>query len=120
VEELDAVGDAVFDEHAAGVELDQAGGGAAHLIGEQQGRLFMAEVGDGDLPDRSLVVIERDALIEDFREAELACDVTELDFAPRAFVFPQALDDLLGAPPQGDEVDLLGIEGVEVGVGGEL
>lgn len=26
VEELNAVSDAVFDEHAAGVELDQAGG----------------------------------------------------------------------------------------------
>jgi hypothetical protein len=26
------VGDASFDEHAAGVELDQAGGGAAQLI----------------------------------------------------------------------------------------
>ena len=99
VEELDAVGDAVFDEHAAGVELDQARGGAAQLIGEQQGRLFMTEVGDGDLPDRPLVVIERDALIEDFREPELARDVAEFDFAPRAFVFTQALDDLLGAPP---------------------
>src|SRR6266403_3565619 len=120
VEELDAVGDAVFDEHAASVELDQAGGRTAQLIGEQQGWLFMPEVGDGDLPDGPLVVIEGDALIEDFREPELARDVLQFNVAPRAFLFTQALDDLLGAPPQGDEVDFLGIERVEVCVGGEL
>jgi hypothetical protein len=45
---------------AAGVELDHAGGGAAQLIGEEQYRLFMAKVGDGDLPDRPLAVIARD------------------------------------------------------------
>jgi hypothetical protein len=59
----------------------------------------MAEFGDRDLPDRPLLNIARDALIEDFRESELARHVRKLDFALSAFVFPQALDDLLGAPP---------------------
>src|SRR5260370_5678507 len=80
----------------------------------------MTEVGDGDLPDRPPVVIERDALIEDFREPEMARDVLKFDIAPCAFVFPQALNDLLGASPQGDEVDLLLIECVQVPVRGEL
>jgi hypothetical protein len=35
-------------------------------------------------------------------------------------VFPQALDDFRGAPPQSDEADLLRIERVQVCVGGEL
>jgi hypothetical protein len=60
--------------------------------------MSMTEVGDGDLPYRPLVVVEHDALIEDFQESILAREVVEFDFAPGAGVFTQPLDDLLGAP----------------------
>lgn len=43
--------DAVLDEHALGVAGDQLGSAALELVSKEQGRLFVAEIHDGDLAD---------------------------------------------------------------------
>ena len=52
VEEVDAVRDGVFDDHALGVAADELEGRALQLIGQQQRRLLVTQIGDGDLTDR--------------------------------------------------------------------
>lgn len=64
VEEIDAVGNAIFDDHALGVALNQLGSGTAQLVGQQEGGLLMAEVGDDDLAERSGVAGQSNTLIE--------------------------------------------------------
>ena len=80
VEEVDGVGDDVFD--AACISVDEAGGGFLHLVGEEQGGFFVSEVGDGDLADPGGAGLEIDLLFEDARVAVGASDVGERDPAP--------------------------------------
>ena len=64
VEEIDAVGDAVFDDHALGVALNQLGSGAAQLVGQQEGGLLMAEIGNDDLAEGPGVAGQSNTSIE--------------------------------------------------------
>ena len=56
VEEVDPVLDVVLDEHPLGIAADQVGGGPGQLVGQEQGRLLVPQVGDGQLPERAVVV----------------------------------------------------------------
>ena len=56
VEEVDPVLDRVLDDHPLGVAADELGGRAMQLVGQEQGRLFVPQVGDGQLPQRAVVV----------------------------------------------------------------
>ena len=63
MEEAHRVAEAVFDEHAVSIAGNQLGGSGS-LIGQENGRFFMAEVDDADLPQRALVTGQRDAFVE--------------------------------------------------------
>ncbi len=118
VEEVDGVGNGVFDDHAARVAVDQPGGRFVHLVGEQQGRLFVAEIGDGDLADVVGVVLETDLAFEDPRRAIDAADVGEGDLAPvRGGRGEQFRDHLWGAPAERQEGDAQLVQLGEVGIG---
>ena len=56
VEEVDPVLDVVLDQHPLGVAADQVGRRAGQLVGQQQGRLLVPQVGDGQLAERAVVV----------------------------------------------------------------
>ena len=56
VEEINAVGDAVFDDHALRIALDEHFGRFFQLVGEEQGGPLMTQFGDGNLPDGTCVV----------------------------------------------------------------
>ena len=58
MKELDGFGNAIFDQHAPGVAGDQGRATAPPIVGEQDGRLLVAEVDDGDLPYGPLVVAQ--------------------------------------------------------------
>ena len=49
VEEAHRVGECILDEHAFGVAGDEVFDGTACVVGEQDGRLVVAEVGDEEL-----------------------------------------------------------------------
>jgi hypothetical protein len=46
---IDAVGQMIFDDHPLGITADELGGRAGQLVGQEEGRLFMPEIGDGSL-----------------------------------------------------------------------
>ena len=63
VEEVDRLGDGVLDARAASVAVDQVGGLGIELVGEQQGGLVVAGVGDGDLADGPGVAAQADRIV---------------------------------------------------------
>ena len=74
VEEVDTIGDSVFNEPTLSVTLNPLPGGARELFGEQEGRLFVAEIRDDQWADGTLIIAEGYALIEDARRAKFAGD----------------------------------------------
>ena len=121
MEEVDAIRDAVLDDHPPGVALDQPGRRRRQLVGQEDRRLLVAQVGDRHLADRALVIGQGDPPIEDSRMRVLPRDPLQLDPSPRG---SRRLVDLphqaLGATTQGDELDAQAIELVELGVGRQL
>jgi hypothetical protein len=55
VEEAHRIGEGIFDQHALGVAGDDRCGLRLHVIGEQDGGLFMAEIGNEELAERALL-----------------------------------------------------------------
>ena len=53
MEQIDGLGDGVFDDHAPGIAVGQPGGCLVGLIGDQQGRLVVAETSDCNLSQGS-------------------------------------------------------------------
>ena len=49
VEEIDAVGDLVFDDHTLGVTCNERGCGEFEMVGDQECRIFVSEIGNGEL-----------------------------------------------------------------------
>jgi hypothetical protein len=64
VKEIDAIFDAVFDDHPLGIAFDQFGRRGAELIGQQSSRLLMAQIDDGELTQRTVIVFESDRGIQ--------------------------------------------------------
>jgi len=50
VKEIDAIFNLVFDQHPLGVATNQAGGRLGPVVGHEQARLLVAQLGDGQLP----------------------------------------------------------------------
>ena len=69
VEEVGGVGDGVLDHRAACVAVDQAGGVRLELVGQPEGGVFVAEVGDGELPDGPGIPAQPDEGAEAARRA---------------------------------------------------
>ena len=101
--------------------LNQVRRVAAQLIGQQQRRLFVAEVHNCELAQFASVIGQRDALIDEAWGAIGARDTFELDTAPAARQgIADLLKDFFGAPTQGDTADATTVQVVKVGIGGEL
>ena len=82
VEEVDPVLDVVLDQHPLGVAADQVGRRAGQLVGQQQRRFLVPQVGDGQLAERAVVVLQRDPLVQDARRPVGAGDALQLDPSP--------------------------------------
>ena len=121
VEKVDAVLDAVLDDHPPGVALDQPGRRRRQLVGQEDRRLLMTQVGDRYLAERAVVIGQGDPPIEDARMRVLPRDPLQLDPSPRR---RRRLVDLphqtLRAAAQSDEVDPQAVELIELGVGRQL
>ena len=120
MEKVDAVLDAIFDDHALGVAADELGRGQAKLIGQQERWLLVTEVQDAHLAERTLVSRKSHPAIQDPGGTIGAGEPGKFDAPPgRDWVSEDFLEELLGTPPQGDEGDAHLVEAMEVGVGGE-
>ena len=120
VEEVDRIGDGVFDQHAPGIAVDEGGGRRVELVGEQQGGFVVAQVADRDLADRLGVILDADGLVHDARRAVAATDIAEPDALPAlGGQAQQSLDHLGTAAAQGEEGNAAGLELGQVGVGGQ-
>ena len=119
VEEIDAVGDVVLDQHPLGVTSNELRRRSAPLIGQQQRRFLMPQVEDRQLADRPFVTVQGDFAVEDPRRLVLAGAPFQFDPPSggrrRGGDFRQ---QLAAPPPQGDEVDVLLVEPAEVGLSG--
>ena len=82
VEEVDAVGDAVLDQHALRVPSDEMDDGTTQLVGQHNGGLFVAQLGNDNLADGGCVVSEGDGLVQDARRAIGAGDAFQFDAPP--------------------------------------
>src|SRR3984893_8446718 len=113
------IGERILDEHALGVASDEVFGGRALVVGEQDGGLIVAEVGDVKL---AVGALKRTRLL--FVEAWVAVfamGYVEFDGAPGRRRQVGDFGEQLGrAAAQGEEGDAGGIETVEPRVGGEL
>src|SRR5713101_1794369 len=119
MEEAYRVGQRVLDEHALGIAGDDGLGGGLGVVGEQDGGLVVAEIGDEELAEGALV--RTSLLFVDARGAMLSAGDIEGDGAPGRW--RQVVD--LGeqawrASAQGDEGDSGRIEPIEAIVGSEL
>ena len=121
MEEVDGFLDAVLDHHAAGVAVDKARGRlGVGMVGQQQGGLVVAEVGDGDLAQGHRAGAQADLGCKDAGVAIAAPDVVQLDALPvLGGGVAQGLEHLGGAAAEGEEADALGVQLGEHGVGGE-
>ncbi len=121
VEEVDRLGDGILDQHAAGIAVDQPGRRFVLLVGDQQGGLVVAEIGDGDLADGVGIVLQSGLLVEDARVPVGAPDIAERDPLPGGAGCRGDGSEQLGAgSAEGDEADAELVEAREVGVGGQL
>ena len=82
VKKIDAVLDAVFDEHALGVAADELHGRTFELIGDQQRRILVTEIGDDELTQRAVIVRQVNDLIQDSRRAIRSARCLQLDASP--------------------------------------
>ena len=114
-------GNAVFDEHALGVARHQCRRSDLLVVGEQDGRLLVAEVDDRHLPQRVGVALELDAFVEHLGRAEQARQRRQRDALPGGGgpAVNVALH-LARAATQRDEVDVARVELGELSVGGQL
>lgn len=119
MEEADGIGESVLDQHALGIASEQLSGRGMLVIGEQNGRLVMAEVFDEELAEVALS--GSDGLLEDAWRAVLALRQVESDGAlgEERQGFDLGEESSV-APAQGDEGDSVLVETVEPVEGGEL
>ena len=120
VEHVDGLGDGVLDDHAPGIAVDQSGRRFLFLVGDQQGRLLMAEVGDRDLAHGARIAGKGDGALEDARVPVGPADIVEGDPFPfSAGGGLNGVHDPGGAAPERDEVNAVVVEPGEVGIGGQ-
>src|SRR5208337_1350383 len=103
------------------VPSDQLGRRLCQLVGQQDRRLLMAQIGGDHLTQGAVVIGQSDSPIEDPRMLVLARDALQLDPSPRG---AGRLVDLPREPwratAQGDELNSQPIEFIELGVGRQL
>ena len=121
VKKLDSVRDAVFDEHPLGVTRYQGRALDREVIGEDDCRFFMAQIGDRHLAKIAVIAFELDALIEHLGGSEGAGQRVQGDPTPcRRRAAEDLAEHFPGPASQGQEQDSFPVEFVHVLVGGQL
>jgi len=82
VKELDGIGDPVLNEHPLRIPRYEGRAFDVDIIGEQDGRFFVTEIGDGYLPKFAIIAFEADALIQHFWSSEGAGERLQRNPAP--------------------------------------
>ena len=99
VEEIDAVGNPVLDDHALSVATDEFCRGPCALVGEQQGRLLVSEIGHRQLAQRALIAVSSIVSSRNLWGPIGAGDTGQLNAPPsRERHLADRLKHLLGAP----------------------
>jgi hypothetical protein len=65
VEGADLLGQALLDPHALGVAVHQLGGLGGVVVGEDEGRLVVAQAADGELAQRDRAAPHLDVILVD-------------------------------------------------------
>jgi len=121
VEEIHGIRQTVFDEHASGVTRDEGLERGGHVVGEEDGRLIVAEIPDQELADRAFVAFQGHSLVDDAGSLELSMrDIQTNRFPSGARHRRYFGDQLGGSASEGEEGDAHFIELGQIGVGGEL
>src|SRR5580700_582541 len=112
-------GRSALDEHALGIAGDDGLGGGLGIVGEQDGGLIVAEIGDEELAEGAFM--RTSLLFIDSRGAVLAAGDLKGDGAPRRWrQFVDLGEQAWRTSTQGDEGDSGRIEPIEAIVGREL
>ena len=119
VEELDSLGDDVFNPPSSGVVANQGLRWGVEVIGDQEGGFFTTVATDDDLAQLALVIRELDGGFMDQRVWVLPFGVGDMDAFP-GLKGLDSIEHVFASAPQGDKSYPLLIERRELGVGGEL
>ncbi len=92
VKEVNGIADEIFDDHAAGIAINELVGGAFHLIGDEHGRLVVAQVFDKQLSQRLGIGTQFDGFVDHAWGAVGPANVGEADLGPCGLV--QGMDAL--------------------------
>ncbi len=104
MKEVDRIGDPVFNQHSLGIARYQLHDGGVQLIGDQDGRLLVPQLGDGDLAEFALVACKMDLAFQDPGVPVLPGQRRQSD--PLPLLLRGGVDlgnHLLGAPAQADK-----------------
>jgi hypothetical protein len=121
VKKLNGVRDAVFDEHPLRVPGYQGRAFDREVVGEDDRRFFMAQIGDRHLAKIALVAFEPDTLIEHLRGSERTSQRVQGDPTPcRRRAAEDLAEHFPGPASQGQEEDSFPVQFVHVLIGGQL
>jgi hypothetical protein len=121
METVEASGEAVCHHQAFGRAFEARRGGTTPLIGQEYGRLFRAQIGDGPLPKGTVIACERDFFGTHSRASVSARDVLPVDASPcRSGQVGKGGEPLFSASPAGNNVKAAVGQPVEVGIRGAL
>src|SRR3972149_10949955 len=121
MEELNGFGDSVLDKHSLGVTSNQVGAADRKIVGEQNGRLFVAKINDCDLAQRAAVFLQFNPFIENLGSPESAGQGAQRDPAPSGGrTAPDLAEHFLGPSPQGHKQDATPVEFLQMRIGCEL
>ena len=99
MKEIDPILIVVLDEHSLGIATDQVGGGSFQLVGQKKGRLLVPEIGDDQLSEWAIVVVQSDPLVQDARGLIRAGRALQFDPSPgRCRRRGDFVEPLLGVP----------------------
>src|SRR3974377_371246 len=119
MKEANGVGKCVLDQHAPGIASDQLCGGRLAIVGEENGRLLVAEISDEERAEAAPP--RTNLLLEHARSAIFAMRNIESDGAPGGRRQScDLLEQFARTPPQGHEGDACFVEAIEPLVGREL
>src|ERR1039458_1129904 len=121
MEELDGLGDSVFDEHALRVARHPFDRTEFAMVGQQDGRLLVSQFHHGQLAEIALVAGEGHAFFQHFGIAINPGQRRQADPPPGGIrLTVDVLQHLARTPAQGDEADAFPIQLRKLLVGGEL
>ena len=119
VEKLDGLRDDIFHPPSSGIVANQQLQRCFEVVGDQEGRLFMAVAPDDDLAQITLIIRECNERFMYQRIGILPFGMGNMDALP-GFNLLDSTDHVLASPSESDKAYPLLIERRELGIGSEL